>query len=201
MNFDIIISAIIGFLAGGGISLMFKIINKKMNNGLNYCKILFMAIGGYVGWLINEFKPTFPLMLVAIIFILYDTWTAYQLNKRAKEKYPDKIGQEKVKFTSTSFGKVVRSTIPKRLMLIILAYLVEHWIFIGVKVPLSYIVAGIICFEQAWSILENESSCRSEKDGMFLKLLQRIMIDKTERYFDINLDDFKDKEEQEDEQK
>ena len=172
-----------------------------MDNGLNYCKILFIAIGGYVGWLINEFKPTFPLMLVAIIFILYDTWTAYQLNKRAKEKYPDKIGQEKVKFTSTSFGKVVRSTIPKRLMLIILAYLVEHWIFIGVKVPLSYIVAGIICFEQAWSILENESSCRSEKDGMFLKLLQRIMIDKTERYFDINLDDFKDKEEQEDEQK
>ena len=197
MNFDIIISAIIGFLAGGGISLMFKIINKKMNNGLNYCKILFIAIGGYVGWLINEFKPTFPLMLVVIIFILYDTWTAYQLNKRAKEKYPDKIGQEKVKFTSTSFGKVVRSTIPKRLMLIILAYLVEHWIFIGVKVPLSYIVAGIICFEQAWSILENESSCRSEKDGMFLKLLQRIMIDKTERYFDINLDELKNKDDSE----
>jgi hypothetical protein len=30
MNWDVIISAIIGFLAGGGISLMFKIINKKM---------------------------------------------------------------------------------------------------------------------------------------------------------------------------
>ena len=168
-----------------------------MDNGINYFKITFIAVGGYIGWLVNEFKPTFPLMLVVIVFILYDTWTAYQLNKRAKEKYPDKIGQEKVKFTSTSFGKVVRSTIPKRLMLIILAYLVEHWIFIGVKVPLSYIVAGIICFEQAWSILENESSCRGEKDGMLWKLLQRIMIDKTERHFDINLDDLKDKNESE----
>ena len=170
-----------------------------MNNGVNGFKLLFISVGGFVGWIINEFKPTFPLMLVVIIFILYDTWTAYQLNKRAKEKYPDKIVQEKIKFTSTSFAKVVMSTIPKRLMLIILAYLVEHWIFIGMKIPLSYIVAGIICFEQAWSILENESSCRSEKDGMFLKLLQRIMIDKTERYFDINLDDLKNKKEQKDE--
>jgi len=65
---------------------------------------------------------------------------------------------------------------------------------------LSYIVAGIICFEQAWSILENESSCRGEKDGMFWKILQKIMIDKTERYFDINLDDLKDKNESEKEQ-
>jgi len=170
-----------------------------MNNGVNGFKLLFISVGGFVGWIINEFKPTFPLMLVVIIFILYDTWTAYQLNKRAKEKYPDKIVQEKIKFTSTSFAKVVMSTIPKRLMLIILAYLVEHWIFIGMKIPLSYIVAGIICFEQAWSILENESSCRSEKDGMFLKLLQRIMIDKTERYFDVNLDDLKNKKEQKDE--
>jgi hypothetical protein len=60
-------------------------------------------------------------------------------------------------------------------------------------VPLSYIVAGIISFEQAWSILENESSCRSEKDGMFWRMLQKIMIDKTERHFDVNLDELKDK--------
>lgn len=60
------------------------------------------------------------------------------------------------------------------------------------EVPLSYIVAGIICFEQAWSILENESSCRGKEEGIFWKLLQKIMVDKTERHFDINLDEFKD---------
>jgi hypothetical protein len=64
-------------------------------------------------------------------------------------------------------------------------------------VPLSYIVAGIICFEQAWSILENESSCRGEKEGMFWRLLQKIMIDKTERHFDVNLDELKNKDDSE----
>ena len=101
-----------------------------MDNGINYFKITFIAVGGYVGWLVNEFKPTLPLMLVVIVFILYDTWTAYQLNKRASEKYPDKVAREKAKFKSFSFAKVIRSTIPKRLILIILAYLVEHWVFV-----------------------------------------------------------------------
>ena len=163
-----------------------------MDHGLNYFKILFIAIGGYVGFLIKELKPTFPLMIIVIIFILYDTWTAYQLNKRASEKYPDKVLKENAKFRSFSFAKVIRSTIPKRLIVIILAYLVEHWVFVHMDVPLSYIVAGIICFEQAWSILENESSCRGEKEGMFWRLLEKIMIDKTERHFDVNLDELKD---------
>lgn len=165
----------------------------KMDHGLNYFKILFITIGGYVGFLIKELKPTFPLMIIVIIFILYDTLTAYQLNKRASEQYPDKVKKENAKFKSFSFAKVIRSTIPKRLILIILAYLVEHWVFVYMDVPLSYIVAGIICFEQAWSILENESSCRGEKEGMFWRLLQKIMIDKTERHFDVNLDELKDK--------
>ena len=136
-------------------------------------------------------------MIIVIIFILYDTWTAYQLNKRASLKYPDKVLKENAKFRSFSFAKVIRSTIPKRLIVIILAYLVEHWVFVYMDVPLSYIVAGIISFEQAWSILENESSCRSEKDGMFWRLLQKIMIDKTERHFDVNLDEFKNKDDSE----
>jgi len=165
-----------------------------MDNGLNYFKVLFITVGGCVGLLIKEFKPTFPLMIVVIIFILYDTWTAYQLNKRASLKYPEKVPIEKAKFKSFSFARVIRSTIPKRLMLIILAYLVEHWVFMYMDVPLSYIVAGIICFEQAWSILENESSCRAENESMFWKMLQKIMIDKTERHFDVNLDELKNKD-------
>ena len=169
----------------------------KMDHELNYFKILFITIGGCVGFLIKELKPTFPLMIIVIIFILYDTWTAYQLNKRASEQYPDKVLKENAKFRSFSFAKVIRSTIPKRLILIILSYLVEHWVFVYMDVPLSYIVAGIICFEQAWSILENESSCRGQKEGMFWRMLQKIMIDKTERHFDVNLDELKNKDDSE----
>ena len=106
-------------------------------------------------------------------------------------RYPTKTQREKAKFTSFAFGKVIKETIPKRLWVIFLAYLVEHWVFIHVSIPLSYIVTGAICFEQAWSILENESSCRSENESRFWKLLQKIMVDKTERHFDVNLDDLK----------
>ncbi|MCF0203471.1 MAG: hypothetical protein HUK08_08920 [Bacteroidaceae bacterium] len=72
-----------------------------------------------------------------------------------------------------------------------MAYLIEKFVFIHVAIPLSYIVTGVICFEQAWSILENESSCRSDDEGFFWRMLQKIMVDKTERHFDVNLDDLK----------
>lgn len=159
---------------------------------MNYFwKILCVTVGGSIGWFIGEFKPTFPLIIVAIIFIVYDAYTAFQLDKRVHIKYPDKTSRDKAHFTSFAFGKVVKVTIPKRLWLIVLAYLCEHWIFLHVKIPLSYIVTGIVCFEQAWSILENESSCRDENESRFWKLLQKIMVDKTARHFDVNLDELK----------
>lgn len=159
----------------------------------NFPKILFSAIGGALGWFVEEFHPAFPLVIVAVIFILYDAWTAYQLDKRVHAKYPNETKRHEAKFNSFAFGKVIKETIPKRLALIFLAYLLEHWVFVHVHIPLSYVATGAICFEQLWSILENESSCRSEEEGSFYRILQRIMIDKTERHFDINLDDFKKK--------
>ena len=41
---------------------------------------------------------------------------------------------------------------------------------------------------EIWSSLENESSCNGKK---WAKLLQEIMVDKTERHFDIDLSKFK----------
>lgn len=164
---------------------------------VNTCsKYTFSFIGGGIGWLVAEFRPTFPLIIVAVIFIVCDAFTAYQLDKRVKAKYPDKAQRVAGKFTSFAFGKVVRETIPKRLMLIFLAFLVEHWVFIHNSVPLSYIITGIICFEQFWSILENESSCRPEEDSMFWKALKKILKDKTERHLDVDLSELtKDKAE------
>ncbi len=164
----------------GGMAVVFKL-----------WKTLAMMTGGMVGWLVAEFKPTFPLILVAIVFILHDAWTAFKLDKRVHAAYPEKTDRKQAKFTSFAFGKVVKQTIPKRLWLIVLAYLAEHWVFVHVQIPLSYIVTGVICFEQAWSIFENESSCRSESDSRFWKLLQKIMVDKTARHFDVNLDELK----------
>ena len=151
-------------------------------------KITAMVCGGLVGWMIGEFKPAFLLTVVVVVFILYVAWTAFKLDKRVRTAYPDKTQRKQAKFTSFAFGKVVKQTIPKRLMLIILAFLEEHWVFIHVTIPLSYVVTGAICFEQFWSILENESSCRTESESRFWKLMQQIMVDKTERHLDVNLD-------------
>lgn len=156
--------------------------------------MVFAAIGGVVGWIVEEFQPTFPLIIVAVIFILYDAFTAYQLDKRVHIKYPDKTKRHEAKFDSFKFSRVVEHTIPKRLTLILLAYLLEHWVFIHVSIPLSNVATGVICFEQLWSVLENESSCRRENEGKFYKLLQKVMVDKTERHFDVNLEDFKDRQ-------
>lgn len=155
-------------------------------------KITAMVCGGLVGWMIGEFKPAFLLTVVVVVFILYVAWTAFKLDKRVRTAYPDKTQRKQAKFTSFAFGKVVKQMIPKRLMLIILAFLEEHWVFIHVTIPLSYVVTGAICFEQFWSILENESSCRTESESRFWKLMQQIMVDKTEPHLDVNLDKLKD---------
>lgn len=152
-----------------------------------------MGMGGAVGWLLAVFRPTFPLVSVMVCFVLYDAYTAYKLSKRVHKMYPDRAKRHEAKFTSFAFGKVVKETIPKRLTLILLAYMVEHWVFLH-TIPLSYIVTGVICFEQAWSFLENESSCRQENERRFYKMLQKIMIDKTARHFDVDLDELKDDE-------
>lgn len=156
----------------------------------NYFKSLCVVFGGIAGWFVGEFENMFPLDIITVILIIYDAYTAYRLDKRVKMMYPDKTTRKQAKFTSFAFGKVIRSTIPKRLLLILLAFAVEKWVFKH-TIPLSYIVTGAICFEQAVSILENESSCRTDEDSRLWRTLKRILIDKTERHLDIELPEYK----------
>ena len=78
----------------------------------------------------------------------------------------------------------------------VLAYLMETYIFEGLPVKLTNVVAGAVCFWQFWSMLENESSCN---DAKWAKIAQRILVDKTARHFDIDLDELKEKKEGESE--
>lgn len=151
---------------------------------IDFAKSAFIAVGGLLGWAVGAFAPTFPLIVVAVAFILYDAFTAYQLDRRVKVAYPDRTARHEAKFYSFAFGKVIRKTIPERLIVILLAFAAERWVFVHVSLPLSYIVTGVILFEQAWSALENNSSCRSDEDSRFWRMLQRFMVDKTARHFD-----------------
>ena len=77
--------------------------------------------------------------------------------------------------------------------IILLMYAAQRWIFVDVYVPLSYIATGVICGVQLLSIAENKSSCRSPQDKgwNYWKIMAKVLVDKTERHFDVDLSDLK----------
>lgn len=154
-----------------------------------WIEYLFMMTGGLFGWFIGEFKPAFPLFIIATLFVVYDAWSAYELDKRAHQRYPDKTKRHVDKFVSYKFKQVI-PTLRDRLIIIILAFCVQRWIFVDVYVPLSHIAAGVIAAEQTLSIAENKASCRdaNDKHARIWKWLAKIVVDKTERHFDIDID-------------
>lgn len=146
-----------------------------------------LMIGGLVGWIVGKFEPAFPLIIIATLFVLYDAWSAYELDKRVHIMYP-KQKREKAKFMSYKFRQVI-PTLTERFVIIILAYCVERWVFVHIDVPVSYITAGVVCAEQLLSIAENKASCRlpGDKHARVWKLLAKVLIDKTARHFDTDV--------------
>ena len=147
---------------------------------------LTLAFGGVIGWFVGKFEPAFPLMIIATLFVLYDAWSAYELDKRVHIMYP-KRKRDKAKFMSYKFRQVI-PTLSDRFVIILLAYCVERWVFVHINVPISYIAAGVVCAEQMLSIAENKASCRlpGDKHARVWKLLAKVLIDKTARHFDID---------------
>ena len=84
-------------------------------------------------------------------------------------------------------AKVIR-TLLEVYALIVFAYLAEQIIFEELPVRLINVASGAVCFWQGWSVLENTSSCN---DAKWARIAQKIMIDKTERHFDIDLSELK----------
>lgn len=147
---------------------------------------LSLAIGGIVGWFVGKFEPAFPLIIIATLFVLYDAWSAYELDKRVHIMYP-KRKRVKAKFVSYKFRQVI-PTLIERFVIILLAYCVERWVFVHIDVPISYMAAGVVCAEQLLSIAENKASCRlpGDKHARVWKLLAKVLIDKTARHFDVD---------------
>ena len=146
-----------------------------------------LTFGGLVGWFVGKFEPAFPLIVIATLFVLYDAWSAYELDKRVHLMYPKKKRQQ-AKFMSYKFRNVI-PTLTERFVIIILAYCVERWVFVHIHVPVSYIAAGVVCAEQMLSIAENKASCRlpGDKHARVWKLLAKVLIDKTARHFDTDV--------------
>lgn len=146
-------------------------------------KYVVSAVGGIVALL----APTVPFIIICTIAVLMDCYTAWALSKRVKAKFP---GANDGKFKSHYAGRVFM-TLLKVYAVIILAFLIDNHIFPDFPLLLPNIIAGAVCFWQMWSMLENESSCNTAKWAI---VAQRIMVDKTERHFDIDLHDLKEHE-------
>lgn len=155
-----------------------------------FIKSTFTVCGKYIATILGAIcaflEPTVPFILICTFAILCDCYTAWSLSRRVKKTYP---GANDGKFKSNYAGRVF-ITLLKVYSLIVLAYLIETYIFEGLPVKLTNIVAGAVCFWQVWSMFENESSCNNAR---WAKIAQRILVDKTERHFDIDLHELKEK--------
>lgn len=138
-----------------------------------------------VGAVMAALEPTLPYMLICTVMIFADCYTAWQLARRARKAHPKRVSEEGRKFKSHYFGKVI-GTVLKSYSLIIMAYMIQCHITDAWPIDLTKVAAGAICFWQLWSILENESSCNGSR---WAKLLQKILVDKTSRHFDVDLTD------------
>lgn len=152
-----------------------------------YSEFIISIIGGIAGWFIGMFEPAFPLIYVAVAFIVYDSWTAFELDKRVKKRYPDKK-QRPAKYNSYKAWGMIPTMI-ESFSIILLMYAVQRWVFVDFYVPLSYIATGVICGVQLLSIAENKCSCRQpgDKGYQIWEIMAKVLIDKTERHFDTDL--------------
>lgn len=130
-------------------------------------------------------EPTYMLILVCFFAIIADCYTAWRLAVRLRRKYPlhPNIG----KFQSKKSKKVVDSMI-QSLIVVILAYLIDEVIIIGVNLYLQYYAAGAVGIYNFISVLENISS---ESDANWAKFLQKFLINKAERHIGFSLDELK----------
>jgi hypothetical protein len=168
--------------------LMIK--NKTMKNLLaNSIKKIGITLFGALSAAI---QVILPLVILVLAFVIIDCITAWRLSRRVhKRKCHNGKKGSCGKFKSDKMGKSVLVMILFIPAGLLLAYFVQFYIFSGTDIRLPQIFSGIVIFWQLWSILENESSC---SDARWAKVLQKIMIDKTERHFDVDLSELKDKE-------
>ncbi|NCB43466.1 MAG: hypothetical protein EOM59_12730 [Clostridia bacterium] len=146
-------------------------------------KYIFITTGG----ISLMFQEISMLVVVCTLAVIIDCISAIKLAKRVK-----KTGKGTGKPTSAK-GKKVLSTLLSIYTLIMLSYLIDMYVVTMFDVYLENVVAGIFCFWNLWSILENESSANNAR---WAKVLQRILVDKAERHFDVDLTEFKEKKEE-----
>jgi len=133
------------------------------------------------GGLLLAFETSIPYFIPCLIAVIIDVYTAWMLGCRVHKKYPNRADG---KFKS-EYKFHILVTMIVCLLAIIVANHVDVYVIKDSDIAERFIV-GVFLFYQIWSILENWSS---ESDNKIAKALQRIMVNKAERHFNVPLED------------
>lgn len=130
--------------------------------------------------------PVLPYGAICTAMVLADVVSARMLARRLRRKAKGVSADGKVKFSSRRFGQSVM-TLAKVYALLLLSHGVDT-VIIGETAAFSTLrfSAGLVCFWQFWSILENEASAN---DAQWARVAKRILIDKTSRHLGIDFSD------------
>lgn len=148
-------------------------------NTENLRRLFFTAMGA-VG---TALAPTLPYVLLCTAAVFGDCLSAWHLSYRVKKAYPEAADRETGKFKSYHFGKTIL-TLLCVYALLIFAHFLEMYVTSSLPFNALKVAAGAVISWQGWSILENASSCNG---ALWAKILQKIMVDKTERHLDVDL--------------
>lgn len=155
---------------------------------MDFYKIAFITLGGLISILSN----TVVFAAICSLAVCMDCYSAWSLSKRVKKSFPQ---SNDGKFKS-KYARKIFKTIFEIYSLIILFYLVDTHILEQPELYGTKFISGIFCAVQVWSMLENASSCNGEP---WAKIMQKIMVDKASRHFDIDFKEaFKDEEDKND---
>lgn len=150
---------------------------------------LYQMIFSGISAVATALSPTLPYILLCTAAVLFDCFTAWRLDKRVRKVYPEQTSRNAGKFKSSHFGNVL-VTLLEVYALLVFAHFLHIYVTDSLPFNALKLAAGLVIGWQAWSCLENMSSCNGAK---WAQVLQQIMVDKTERHFDIDLSKLKQK--------
>lgn len=144
---------------------------------------LYQMIFSAISAVATALSPTLPYILLCTAAVLFDCFTAWQLDKRVRKAFPEQTTTNAGKFKSSHFGSVLL-TLLQVYALLVFAHFLHIYVTESLHFHAMKLAAGLVIGWQAWSCLENMSSCNG---AAWAKVLQQVMVDKTERHFDVDL--------------
>jgi hypothetical protein len=149
-----------------------------MNNVI--AKLVQLAVSA-LGGLLIAVEASVVFIVPCFLVTALDVYSAWCLGRRLHRKHPQKCDG---KFKSEYKHRILQTMIIA-FVVIVLAKYVDMLVLEDNNLAVRWAV-GFFLVYQAWSILENWSS---ENDAKWARVIQRIVVNKAERHFNIDIKD------------